>query len=256
MASRMTRRELFGAGGIAGVSLLGGGALASAISSASLARTVEFPWPYKKLEPAEVAERAYRDYWQAGCMFAGFDGIVGLMAEKFGEPYSSFPKAMMSYGGGGVAGWGTVCGALNGAAAAMALFATGRERTAIIDDIFHYYVQAELPSFAPEKTENSVNMVPAKAGSPLCHVSIPNSGYELGSIELRERCGRLAAEISSRAGANLNALLDGKFESTLSAMPETVYCLECHGSGGKGPRQVGKMNCVGCHEDHTKAGTK
>ena len=137
------------------------------------------------------------------------------------------------------------------------MFVSGSERTAIIDDLFRYYVQAELPSFAPEKPENNVELVPAKAGSPLCHVSIPNSGYNiLGSKEHSERCRRMAAEISSRAAASLNARLEGTFESPLTIMPETAYCLECHGGDGEGPTQVGKMNCVVCHEDHTEAGTK
>ncbi len=256
MAYRVTRRELFGAGGIAGVSLLGGSVLGSAVSCAASAHAAEFPWPYKKLDPAEVAERAYRDFRQGGCMFAGFNGIIGLLADKFGEPYSGFPSAMMSYGAGGVANWGTVCGALNGASAVVALFASGSERTAIIDDLFRYYVQTELPSFAPKNPRNDVELVPAKAGSPLCHVSISNSGYKLGSKEHSERCGWLAAEISARAAASLNARLEGTFESPLTIMPETAYCLECHGRDGEGPTQVGKMNCVGCHEDHTKAGTK
>ncbi len=253
MSYRLTRRELFGAGGIAGVSLLGGSVLGGAVSSATSAHAVEFPWPYKRIEPAETAERAYEAIFQAGsCMFAAFDGVLGLLAAKHGEPYNSFPSAMMSYGSGGIAGWGTVCGALNGASAVVALFVAGQDRTAILDDIFNYYVGTELPTFEPAAPKNSVDFERAKAKSPLCHASIANSGLEPGSTEMMERCSRLTAEISMRAAENLNARLEGKFEARSGLMSETANCLECHGRGGRKSFWVGKMDCLGCHEDHTK----
>jgi hypothetical protein len=49
-------------------------------------------------------------------MYAVFRGIVGALGDRFGEPYSWFPFEMMVYGLGGVAGWGTLCGALNSGA--------------------------------------------------------------------------------------------------------------------------------------------
>jgi hypothetical protein len=247
MPERMTRRRMLGAGGVLGVAMLGAGALPT------LRAAGEFPWPYKRMEPVEAAERAYEAIFQAGsCMFAAFDGVLGLLAAKFGEPYSTFPNAMMSYGGGGIAGWGTVCGALNGASAAVALFVAGQDRTAILDDLFNYYVGTELPTFRPAAPKNEVVVKLARAKSPLCHASIANSGLEMGSTELWERCARLSAEISMRTVENLNAWLEGKFVARAGMMEETAYCLRCHGLDGKGPIQIGKMDCLGCHEDHTQ----
>jgi hypothetical protein len=247
MSGHITRRHLLGAGGVLGVTMIGMGA------SPSSRAAVEFPWPYKIIEPVEAADRAYEAIFQAGsCMFAAFDGIVGLLAEKFGEPYSTFPSAMMTYGGGGIAMWGTVCGALNGASAAVALFVAGQDRTAILDDIFNYYVGAELPTFEPAAPKNKVSLVSARPKSPLCHASLANSGLEMNSKELMERCSRLTADIAMRTAEDLNAWLVGKFQPRAGLMPETSYCLECHSRGGKGPLQLGKMDCLGCHEDHTK----
>lgn len=88
------------------------------------------PWIPRRLDPVECARVAYKGYWEenGGCGFAVFKGIIGMMGVKYGAPYDTFPLWMMSYAGGGIAGWGTVCGALNCAAAAYGLFYDKREQ--------------------------------------------------------------------------------------------------------------------------------
>lgn len=90
----------------------------------------EFGWTPHKLDPAECAEAAYQGYWYKGyaCGYGVFYGIIGVLGEKFGAPYNQFPFAMLEANKGGISDWGTICGALYGAAAAYALF--GEEMSA------------------------------------------------------------------------------------------------------------------------------
>jgi len=122
MTKKLSRREMLSAGSIAGLTLIGAGVSGYAVGKEPA--STEFPWTYKKLRTKKTSTRGYKDYFQAGCMYGVFEAIVGQMGDKWGEPYSSFPMGMISYGGGGIALWGSTCGTLNGAAAAIALFVT------------------------------------------------------------------------------------------------------------------------------------
>ena len=70
--------------------------------------------------PGRCRSRRLRRTRAGACMLGAFEPIVRGVADKLGAPYTSFPFAMFAYGAGGVAGWGTLCGCLNGAAAALA----------------------------------------------------------------------------------------------------------------------------------------
>ena len=97
---------------------------------------ISVPWNYKKLDSDIVAVRAYKGYHKNGCMYATFEAIIGTLGDKFGSPYSTFPFDMMKYGAGGIAGWGTLCGALNGAAAAIGLLSKTPKK--LIDELLKF----------------------------------------------------------------------------------------------------------------------
>ncbi|MBN2481016.1 MAG: C-GCAxxG-C-C family protein [Bacteroidales bacterium] len=78
-------------------------------------------WIYYPLDPALTAELAYKFYDSGSCMYATCSSIISQLADNIGEPYTSFPLHMMKYGHGGIGGFGTICGALNGAAAIIGL---------------------------------------------------------------------------------------------------------------------------------------
>ena len=84
----------------------------------------DFSWTPRKLDPDECAPVAYDGFWHNlnACGYGAFYSIVGIMAEKYGAPYDQFPFSMLAVNEGGIIGWGTICGALYGAAAAFALF--------------------------------------------------------------------------------------------------------------------------------------
>ena len=53
--------------------------------------------------------------------YAAFNAMVNLLRAQLPATFPSFPNEIMVYGHGGVAGWGTICGAINGAAALISL---------------------------------------------------------------------------------------------------------------------------------------
>jgi len=44
----------------------------------------EAPWPYRKLDPIAVAERAYPGYYKGGCAYGAFEGIIGELKKVVG----------------------------------------------------------------------------------------------------------------------------------------------------------------------------
>jgi len=144
----------------------------SAVSSPSPSIVLaKLPWPYKKLDPAAAAERAYAAYYNGGCMYGAFEGIVGELRQQVGPPYDTFPAAMMKYGGAGVSGWGTLCGSLNGAAAAIYLVHESSTGNPIINEVFGWYGDTPLPDYKPAKPKVA-SIEQSVAESQLCHISV------------------------------------------------------------------------------------
>lgn len=260
-----TRRDLLkGMGGIA-LGLAATSGLASLVACApkeALAAqgqptpTAEpqLPWPYQKLDPVAVAERAYAAYSNGGCMFGAFEGIIGELRERAGEPYKSFPSAMMKYGAAGVLGWGTLCGAVNGVAAAIYLLQDAKIAKAVIDEVFAWYGAEELPNYKPK--EPKFDTIPTSiANSQLCHVSVTTwsvkSGFKTGSPERAERCAWLTASVAKYAVELLNQQADGAFEGTHAVPAEVKDCLSCHGKGGEveNVHATAQTSCTVCHTD-------
>ena len=58
---------------------------------------------------------------------------------------------MMRYGAGGVGGWGSLCGTLNGAAAVVGLVEPAKERRSqIMRELFSWYESTAPPTYAPK----------------------------------------------------------------------------------------------------------
>lgn len=247
--NRKRRKALVAMGTALGAGL--GGTLMGRLSPAAAAPlpSPPLPWPYVKLDPAAVAERAYWSYPDGHCMFSSFAGLVGELAEKVGHPYKSFPMEVMKYGAGGVAGWGTLCGALNGAAAAIYL--ASDDPDPVIDELFWWYSNEKLPDFIPE--ESPAPVAPSVSRSPLCHVSVAEwcaaSGLKAYSKERNERCARLAASTARYAAQILNAQRAGTLTLAHPAPDDVKRCRACHERKGAMENIRGKMHCTQCHTD-------
>ncbi len=218
----------------------------------------EFGWTPHKLDPAECAEAAYQGYWYKGyaCGYGVFYGIIGVLGEKFGAPYNQFPFAMLEANKGGISDWGTICGALYGAAAAYALFWGRDERTPMVNELYRWYETTNLPIYDPKDNAQGVKgAIPANiSGSVLCHISVSRWCYE-NKIEAtdkkrNERCGRLTADVVYKAVEIFNKKIElGKdFKTTFAVQDSVEYCGSCHQTKGQETNWAkGVMDCAPCH---------
>ena len=253
-----TRRQfLKGAGGatlglvvVSGV----GGLLASCTKNETPGATAAaLPWPYKKIDPVAAAERGYAAYSEAGCMYGAFEGIIGELRASVGGPYETFPAKMMKYGRAGVVGWGTLCGVLNGAAAAAYLIHNSPEADPIVHEMYGWYGAEMLPNYKPRNPKFQ-EIAATVSNSPLCHASVTTwcnaSGFATHSPERGERCAWLTASTVKHLAELLNQQAEGSFALVHANPEEVAMCLSCHGNGGTVDNvHIDKQaSCVICHD--------
>lgn len=259
----LSRRQLMmGLGGLAAGTALSGVAATAVAASEKMKRFAQaggdFSWTPHKLDPRECAAVAYEGYWHKGyaCGYGTFYSIVGLMAEKYGAPYSQFPFSMLEANKGGISDWGTICGALYGAAAAFALFWGRDERTPMVNELYRWYETTKLPIYQPGDAAKGVKgELPQSASqSVLCHISVSKWCYankiEATSKKRNERCGRLTADVAGKAAEILNAKIDqGKnFKSAFAKQDAVETCGACHQTKGNEANWAkGVMDCTPCH---------
>jgi hypothetical protein len=211
----------------------------------------EWPWTYQKLDPESAAQRAYDSYWVGGCSYAGFNGIVGELQAEVGFPFTQIPPEMLKYGGGGGLGWGMICGALNGALAAMNIISN--EYSGVGNELIGWYTEYAFPSYEPSEPTNDLTLVTSVSGSPLCHVSVTTwsntAGVKESDTARKERCARLVADVVKKAVELMNAQADGTFAATFAPATAVTGCQSCHGKDGVVDNVATKDDCSKCHED-------
>ncbi|HJA79756.1 C-GCAxxG-C-C family protein [uncultured Desulfovibrio sp.] len=259
----LSRRQLmFGIGGLAAGTALAGMAGQAIAASEKMTRFAQaggdFGWKPHKLDPKECAAVAYEGYWHKGyaCGYGSFYSIVGLLAEKYGAPYNQFPFTMLEANKGGISDWGTICGALYGAAAAYALFWGRDERTPMVNELYRWYEKTKLPIYQPGDAAQGVKgELPQSASqSVLCHISVSKwcfaNKIEATSKKRNERCGRLTADVAAKAVEIYNAKIDqGKnFKGTFAKQEAVETCGACHQTKGNEANWAkGVMDCTPCH---------
>ena len=181
-----------------------------------------------------------------GCAFGTFNAIIGQLAETVGAPYTTIPVQMMDWAGAGVVGFGTLCGTLNGAAAAIGLICSGNDARAFVSDLLTWYSETPLPTNLHAPTGE---LPQSRADSNLCHVSLTHwcrtSGFASDSPERAERCSRLSGDVAAKAVEMLNTSALG-----LQRPSEKTVCRACHYMGpnyAAGQFTHGDMNCLTCH---------
>jgi hypothetical protein len=209
-------------------------------------------WTYLALDCDRTAELAYQCHNRmSSCMYGVFASIITQLGEKVGEPYRSFPCEMMVYGEGGVAGWGTLCGTLNGGAAAISLLVRNEtERKALIDELFSWYQNTSLPLYSPTQPFFKADLPAVKTDSVLCHASASNwskkAKVSFYSPERKERCTRLSADTARKTVELLNSCFSGQSAKPIHLGERTTGCLSCHGKGGS-QADVLIKSCNSCH---------
>jgi len=250
----LSRRGFLGLMGVAAATAIGLGCTSTkTVTPTPTPAKHNLPWPYEKLDPDEVADLAYESYMHHHCMYGVVNAVVQSLAEKVGEPYSSFPTAIAIYGKGGVVGWATLCGALNGAAMVCYMVLQEKQADMVINDLYSWYQYTPLPEYVPKNPiKADLNPFPkSKANLPLCHVSVSNwckeTGYKAFSAERAERCGRLTADVARKLVEMLNEVKAGTFTPKYSLDSVTMKCRACHCKGSTLQDTRGKMACWECH---------
>ncbi len=284
---------------IKGAAILSGAVLyeATALKKASaevtnpnLNEIPALPWPYKEIDPEYVRKLGHLGYYNEECGGGAFWAIMTALKEKVGFPFTTIPlptvqdfidnvklpkkqkkhfQVPMQYGVGGVANFGSLCGAPNGAAAAITYIVPFEEAKKIIPRLLRYYETANFPTdqsniyasnhkFLVPKYKSDKVLPQSPSESVLCHVSVgkwcEHSGYASGSKERSERCGRLTGDIAAMAIEMVNAYYKGKLEEIypMKLSHETTGCRSCHSKGKAyetGQFTRGFMECKSCHGD-------
>ncbi len=218
------------------------------VAASSAPATPAWPWPYAKLDPQAVAQAAYEGFYKGACMYGAFNAIVGALQKQVGSPFTMIPTDMTRYGEGGLVGWGTLCGALNGSSAAINLVT--KDYSPIVDELTSWYTTTALPTFTPANPKVKISAT-SVSDSPLCHVSVTEwckaSGSKSESPERAERCARVCASVASHAVELLNAKLAGGTIPAATYGASVKTCGACHLKGGVIENARGKMDCVQCH---------
>ena len=215
----------------------------------------ELPWPYKKLDPAVVAEAAYEAYYKGACAYGVFEAIVAPLRKEIGFPYTMMPSTMLVVGQGGVADIASLCGSLNGAASAIFLVTGGMDQKlraasySVIQDVFLWYEQTALPDYRPKNPKYEI--IKSVSGSNLCHISVSKwckaAKFKSFSKERSERCGWLTASVAKYTAEALNKYADGAFKVAHPLSAAAQACRSCHDKGSKLENTRGVTDCGGCH---------
>lgn len=273
MNQKLTRKEFLRTGtkvaaGVAvGATVLGGmdGKLFGA-----KADYPAWPWPYTQVDTEVARINGHDAYWSGkGCCYGAFHGIVQTLRDAVGEPFTSFPDEIMIFGHGGGVGWGATCGAINGAGAAISLMCDKATSDKLINELFGWYTQAQLPTATSNQLAieqkygvNKINeaLTQNLAGSPLCHASVTMwcdaSKFKVADVARKERCARLTGDCAAYAVQLLNDNLVGQFNPLYTVPAEVAACNACHGAAML-DNVAAKMECQTCHGDpHTTGGVR
>jgi len=145
-----------------------------------------------------------------------------------------------------------LCGALNGGAALLGLFVSDKKtRDSLINDLFQWYENSQLPVFKPQKAAMNYTPASSVAHSTLCHASTANwgkaSGFKIDSDERKERCRRLSGEVAAKVTGTLNTFFSNSYVTEYPNNENAGACLACHGQDGKLNNISGQMDCNSCH---------
>lgn len=264
MSEKLSRKEFFKESAKYAVGISAGIAGLKMLSNKEARGDTRFswPWPYTPLDVENARILGHDSFWSGkGCSYGAFHAIIEALRNAIGTPYTELPSELMIYGHGGTAGWGTLCGALNGAAGVISLVCTKADSDMLIHDLVGWYTQTDFPStisnqYAVNHVFNVNNYDQAlpqnQSGSPLCHISVTEwcnfAYYGVGDLERKERCARLTGDVAAQAVKILNDHYNGQFTPVYTPPTTIAACMACHGSGSL-DNVAAKMECEQCHGD-------
>lgn len=284
----LSRRDLIGRAGLALGGAMSLGVLNACGGSedpAPVAAPQVNQFPYQQhlpagyqLDVAAVKEAAYHGYYAGGCCHGAYSALVKHLADTVGAPFDQLPPDFGMFGGGGIASYGSICGAVLGSvlvvnsivpnvtAPAELPAAQKTVRNRMMVEIMRWYEQTAFPAYTPAAVDagetgltlgfNDANLPAPQQlapGSHLCHASVTgwcaaNGNVPSSGPDKKARCARLTADVAGKVAETLNAYLtSGQFVA--GATNATAGCTGCHSQTAvapAGPVAAG-MECTTCH---------
>jgi hypothetical protein len=239
-------------------------------------------FPYEQFIPtsfqfdvAAVKEAAYHAYFGGGgCCHATFSSLLKGLQDGVGAPFTKLPIDFGKFGGGGIAGFGSICGSGLGGVLIVNMVVAASARNAMITELLRWYEGAAFPQYVPVATNtgeasktldfSAANLVNIQtvAKSHLCHASLTTfaaaNGVAANAGDKHARCARVAADVAGHVADTLNAYLAGSRGAFTAPGRDTTSagCVSCHTPGAlvtetqlAAPVASG-MECNTCHTTH------
>ena len=165
---------------------------------------------------------------------------------------------MMQHAAGGYADQGTLCGSLGACAAIINLITMDNDKThtKLAGDLINWYGQQSFPSTRFDDIATHKDQITTIPNSSLCHASVSSwmtaAGTSYPAADRKDRCAKVAAEVTYRTVEILNAKADGSYKPMVAKLSKgTESCLSCHGETAANNAK-GQIDCLTCHTGHTK----
>lgn len=219
-----------------------------------------------RLDVAAVQEPAYHGYYNGGCCHGAYSALVKHLADTVGAPFDQLPIDFGKFGGGGIAGYGSICGAvLGGVLVVNMVVAKTAARTAMLTDLMRWYEGTAFPMYVPaanDSTEANVTLDFSAANiahlqvvprSHLCHSSVSSwcaaRGVAANGGDKLARCSRLTADVAGKVATMINAYLASGTYAAGALDATSSSCMGCHPASSHAKPVAAGMRCDVCHSD-------
>jgi hypothetical protein len=251
--NELSRRDMLINGGkiAAGAAIASLGVLSAAKKSDAYENSGAALYKYAKLDPRNVGQTTYENYFKRWCTSSVIAGFVENLKKKGAAGWNNFPIDAYRWAHGGLAGWGALCGTMPGAGVVIGLVTKDTDvAEAMVNDLAFYYSYTELPDFTPAKVLKAPIKHMTIAGTPICHISVGKwmraEGAAFLSDQRAERCARLAANIAMETATMLNAYAEGTYKPKHKLLYNVIAngitsqnnCSDCHGQNPPSPMQT------------------
>lgn len=262
MENNLTRKDFLLKASKAAVGITALAGASSLIATATQAKTtVPWPWPYAQVDLESIRIRAhFLKLSGYECCSGCFGAFVEAQRQLIGDPWTNMPYEVMLFGRGGGASWGTLCGAVNAAAAIISLVVDKANSGPLIWEVYGWAASTAMPTDEANQfsltnkyllpNSNGFALPQSISGSVLCHASLSNwcttSGKHLNSAERKERCARVTGDLAVKTAQVLNSYFAGTFVPQFVTPAYAQQCLSCHGANVLGNVRT-QENCQPCH---------
>lgn len=224
-----------------------------------------------QLDVAAVKEAAYQAYYAGGCCHGAYSALLGHLATTVGQPFNLLPIDFGKFGGGGVAGYGSICGAALGGVLLINMVVADPAapapavRNPMIAELLRWYEGFAFPAYSPVavnaaetglvKDFSAANLVnlQRKPASHLCHASVSGWCAQVGVAangkDKVARCARLTADVAGKVAELLNDYLANRPLTPTARDAASATCVVCHPATSTAQPVSSGMACVTCHTD-------